>query len=123
MTFFVSIKERILDNWQMRQVRTAIASPKKEKSVEHLNEKILSDLLDVDLKPVDVKAALKGSGRNKTSLVTGLSDPFRGGGSLRLPKRATFSTKVDCRAFRVRMSFAKTVAEKTHVAAYDAHDC
>jgi len=68
LNFFIWIKERLLDNWQMRQVRTAIASPKKEKSVEHLNGKILTDLLDVDLKPSEVKHALKDGETTKSPL-------------------------------------------------------
>lgn len=74
LTLFISIKEKLLDNWQMRQVRTAIASPKKEKSVEHLNDKILTDFLDVDLKPSEVKVALRDGGTQKAPLVKTIKD-------------------------------------------------
>jgi hypothetical protein len=73
-TLFVSIKKKILDNWQMRQIRTAIAQPKKEKSVEHLNDKILDDLLGNDLKPSDVKDALKDGASDKGKLVKNITD-------------------------------------------------
>lgn len=74
LTLFISIKERTLDNWQMRQIRTAIASPKKEKSVEHLNQKMVEELLDVDLKPSEVKEALKNTASKKTPLVKNIKD-------------------------------------------------
>ena len=73
-TLFLSIKEKIMDNWQMRQVRTAIALPKKEKSVEHINEKIVKDLLDGDLTASDVKSALKDSGSAKSPLIKKIRD-------------------------------------------------
>ena len=74
LTLFVAIKEKILDNWQMRQVRTAIASPKKEKAVEHINEKLLKDLLDADLTPTEVKVALKSDGTTTAPLVKNIKD-------------------------------------------------
>lgn len=73
VTLFVAINGKFLDNWQMRQIRTAIASPKKEKSVEHLNEKLLNELLDVTLKPNEVKTALKDGALNNT-LITKIKD-------------------------------------------------
>jgi hypothetical protein len=73
VTLFVAIKEKILDNWQMRQIRTAISPPKKEKSVGHLNEKILTELLNIDLKPSEVKAALR-DGKAKSALITKIRD-------------------------------------------------
>jgi hypothetical protein len=68
-TLFVSIKEKIMDNWQMRQLRTAIAAPKKEKSVEHINEKLVKDLLDGDVTVADYKTALKDGGATKSPLI------------------------------------------------------
>jgi hypothetical protein len=69
---FLSIKEKIMDNWELRQVRTAIAAPKKEKSVEHINEKIINDLLDGDVTTTEVKAAMKDGA--KSPLVKKLKD-------------------------------------------------
>ncbi len=71
---FLSIKEKIMDNWQMRQLRTAIAAPKKEKSVEHINEKIVKDFLDDDITPVAVRTALKNGGNSDAPLVKKLKD-------------------------------------------------
>ncbi len=69
---FLSIKEKIMDNWELRQVRTAIAAPKKEKSVEHINEKIVNDLLDGNVTTTEVKAAMKDGA--KSPLVKKLKD-------------------------------------------------
>lgn len=63
LTLFIAIYGKLIDNWELRQIRNAIATPKKEKTVEHLNTKMMTELLDVDLKPASVKTALTdGSG-------------------------------------------------------------
>jgi hypothetical protein len=75
LILFASISQKTVDNWQLRQVRNAVAPPKKEKSVEHLNNKLLNELLDIDLKPSDVRQALKDGGAKKqNSLLKTIED-------------------------------------------------
>lgn len=75
LVLFASISQKTVDNWQIRQIRNAVAPPKKEKSVEHLNNKIVDELLDVDVKPSDVKQALKdGASKKKGSLLKNIED-------------------------------------------------
>jgi hypothetical protein len=74
LILFASIREKILENWDIREIRKAISSPKKEKSVEHLNEKILKELLSVDIAPADIKGALKGTSSKKSAVVKSIKD-------------------------------------------------
>lgn len=74
LLLFAGIRGKLVENWDIREIRKAIAPPKKEKAVAHLSEKILNELLTFDAKPSAFKEAFTLPDPSKSPLMGQIKD-------------------------------------------------
>ena len=74
LVLFAGIRGRMVENWDIREIRKAVAPPKKQKAVEHLNEKILNELLTLDAKPSAFKEAFAVTDPKQSPLLADIGD-------------------------------------------------